>query len=65
MQSVIVGWQIYELTHDALSLGLIGMSEVIPFFCVALFAGHVADIVNRKKLSLPATWFILFVRYRY
>jgi MFS family permease len=52
MQSVIVGWQIYALTHDALSLGLIGISEVIPFFCVALFAGHVADIVNRKKIIL-------------
>jgi MFS family permease len=52
MQSVIVGWQIYQLTHDALSLGLIGMSEAIPFFCVALFAGHVADIVNRKKIIL-------------
>lgn len=32
MQSVIVGWQIYQLTHDALSLGLIGMAEAIPFF---------------------------------
>lgn len=52
MQSVIVGWQIYALTHDALSLGLIGISEVIPFFCVALFAGHVADIINRKKIIL-------------
>jgi MFS family permease len=52
MQSVIVGWQIYSITHDPLSLGLIGMSEVIPFFCVALFAGHVADIVNRKTIIL-------------
>ncbi len=52
MQSVIVGWQIYQLTHDALSLGLIGMAEAIPFFCVALFAGHVADIVKRKKIIL-------------
>jgi MFS family permease len=52
MQSVIVGWQVYALTHDALSLGLIGLSEVIPFFCVALFAGHVADILNRKNIIL-------------
>jgi len=55
MQSVIVGWQIYALTHDPLSLGLIGISEVIPFFCVALFAGHVADIVNRKIIILIAS----------
>jgi MFS family permease len=55
MQSVIVGWQIYALTHDPLSLGLIGISEAIPFFCVALFAGHVADIVNRKRIILIAS----------
>lgn len=54
MQSVIVGWQVYALTHDALSLGLIGISEVIPFFCVALFAGHAADIINRKKIILTS-----------
>jgi MFS family permease len=60
MQSVVVGWQIYQLTHDPLSLGLIGMSEALPFFCVALFAGHVADIVNRKKIILfsNAVYFI-------
>jgi MFS family permease len=52
MQSVIVGWQIYQLTHDALSLGLIGLSEAIPFLCVSLYAGYVADIVNRKKIIL-------------
>jgi MFS family permease len=52
MQSVIVGWQIYQLTHDALSLGLIGIAEAVPFFCVALFAGHIADIVNRKRIIL-------------
>lgn len=55
MQSVIVGWQIYEHTHDALSLGLIGLSEAIPFICVALFAGHIADIVSRKKIIFLST----------
>lgn len=50
MQSVVVGWQIYALTHDALSLGMIGIAEIVPFLCVTLFAGHVADIVNRKKI---------------
>lgn len=50
MQSVIVGWQIYELTHDPLSLGLIGLSEAIPVLSVALFAGHLADVVSRKKI---------------
>ncbi len=52
MQAVIVGWQIYELTHDALSLGMIGLAEAIPFLSVALFAGHIADTISRKKIIL-------------
>jgi MFS family permease len=52
MQSVIVGWQIYQLTHDALSLGMIGLAEAIPYLSITLFAGHIADIVNRKKIIL-------------
>ena len=60
MQSVIVGWQIYQLTHSALSLGLIGLSEAIPFLSISLFAGHVADVVNRKKIIL-VTNFVYFL----
>jgi MFS family permease len=52
MQSVIIGWQIYEITHDALYLGIIGLAEVIPFLVLALFAGHVADSVIRKRIIL-------------
>ena len=50
MQSLIVGWQVYEMTKDAFSLGLIGLSEAIPYISIALFAGHFADIINRKKI---------------
>ena len=46
MQSVIVGWQVYDLTHDAFSLGLIGLFEAIPFLAVALFAGQLSDMVQ-------------------
>lgn len=56
MQSIIVGWQVYELTHDPLSLGLIGLAEALPFISVALYAGHIADRFNRKKIIL---WFDL------
>lgn len=52
MQSVIVGWQVYDLTNDPLSLGLIGLAEAIPFLAVALFAGHIADLFNRKSIIL-------------
>lgn len=60
MQSVIVGWQVYDLTHDPFSLGLIGLSEAIPFLGVALFAGHVADLFNRKTIiSIAATAYVV------
>lgn len=54
MQSVVIGWQIYHLTHDALSLGMIGLTEAVPFLLVALFAGHLADIKNRKTIIMSA-----------
>jgi MFS family permease len=54
IQAVVVAWQIYELTHDPLSLGLIGLAEAVPFIGVALFAGHIADRVNRLRISLAA-----------
>jgi MFS family permease len=55
MQSVIVGWQIYALSKDVLDLGLIGLTEAIPFILISLFSGHVADIFSRKKIILIAT----------
>lgn len=52
MQAVIVGWQVYTFTKDPLSLGLIGLTEAIPFIVASLFGGHVADIINRRRLIL-------------
>jgi MFS family permease len=52
IEAVIVGWQVYEITQDALSLGLIGLAEAIPAITVALYAGHLADIGNRKHIIL-------------
>jgi MFS family permease len=52
IQSVVVALQVYEITKDALSLGLIGLAEAIPSICVSLYAGHVADIMQRKKIIL-------------
>jgi MFS family permease len=54
IQAVVVAWQIYQLTHDPLSLGLIGLAEAVPFIGVALLAGHVADRTNRLRVSLVA-----------
>ena len=43
IMAVTAGWHIYEITHDTLSLGLIGLVEVVPYFATALFAGHAVD----------------------
>ncbi|MBM3289811.1 MAG: MFS transporter [Candidatus Hydrogenedentes bacterium] len=52
MQAVIVGWQIYEITKDPLTLGLIGLAEVVPYIGTALFGGYVADHFNRRRIVL-------------
>ena len=52
IQAVVVGWQVYSLTRDPLALGLIGLSEALPFIGVALFAGHVADRVDRRRMAI-------------
>ncbi len=52
VQAVAVGLQIYQLTKDPLSLGLIGLSEAIPAIAVSLYAGHLADVVERRKIIL-------------
>jgi MFS family permease len=52
MLSVAVGWQIYDITHRALDLGLIGLVQFIPSFVLALPAGHVADIFERRRIVL-------------
>lgn len=54
LQAVVVGWQVYTITHDALSLGLIGLAEALPFIAVALPAGYVADRWNRRAVSVVA-----------
>ncbi|HEY8184243.1 MAG TPA: MFS transporter, partial [Thermoanaerobaculia bacterium] len=54
-QIVVVGWQVYAVTNDPLSLGLIGLSEALPFIAVALYAGHIADRLNRRAIAIIGT----------
>lgn len=54
MQSLIMGWQVYEITHDALALGLIGLAEALPFLTLTLFGGYAADRKDRRMVSLLA-----------
>jgi MFS family permease len=50
MQTVAVGWQVYSITRDPLDLGLIGLSQFLPFVLLVLPAGHFADRHLRQKL---------------
>jgi MFS family permease len=52
MQSVAVGWQVYQITHSLFDLGLIGLAQFAPFLALILWAGHVADTHNRRTIIL-------------
>ncbi len=50
MQATLISWQVYDITHDPLDLGLLGLAEVIPALSVALFGGYLADKLPRKRV---------------
>ena len=50
MQSVAVGWQVYEITKRPLDLGLTGLVQFLPGIFLFLLAGHTADRFDRRKL---------------
>lgn len=52
IQMAVVGWQVFQITGDEWSLGLIGLTEAVPAIFVALYAGHLADTIERKKIIL-------------
>jgi MFS family permease len=52
MMGTLVGWWIYELTNDPFSIGLVGLSEVIPALSFALYAGHIIDLSEKRKMLL-------------
>ena len=52
MQFIVIEWQVYSLTKDPLSLGIIGLMEIIPALSMALFAGHIVDQCEKRNLFL-------------
>lgn len=50
MQFIVIEWQVYSITKDPLSLGIIGLMEVIPAVGMALFAGHIVDQKEKRNL---------------
>ena len=59
IMAVVAGWHIYELTHDPLALGLIGLAEVIPYFSSALFAGHAVDHYYSRRFFAALSSIVL------
>ena len=50
MLSVAIGWQMYELTGDAFSLGMVGLAQFIPMLLLTLFVGQIADRYDRRRI---------------
>ncbi len=60
MQSVVIGWQMYELTKDPFALGLAGLTEAIPSIITALISGAIVDSRDRKKV-LTFAYALMFI----
>lgn len=58
MAETIIAWKIYELTNSKLALGMLGLSEALPFILTSLYGGHAADTFNRYKI---ARWTIVLI----
>lgn len=52
MQFIIIEWEVYSMTKDAFSLGLIGLMEIVPALSMALFAGHIVDQKEKRGLLM-------------
>lgn len=69
IQEVVIGYELYKMTHDPLSLGFIGLAEALPYISIALFGGHYADRKDKRTImqisqsvilccSLALIWFM-------
>jgi len=55
MLVVAIDWELYQRTHSALALAMVGLSLMVPMILFTVPAGHFADTFNRKKIILTAT----------
>lgn len=53
--NTVIGYQLYKLTDDPLSLGWLGLVEAIPSLSLALLGGHLADRFERKRIVVLMT----------
>lgn len=64
MLATLLGWWVYQLTKDPFAIGLIGLSEVIPAVSSALYAGHVIDNSEKKRLLLICNYaYVLLIGF--
>lgn len=61
IQFVVLSWQVYEITHDPLSLGLLGLAEAIPAVGLALYGGYVSDRNDRRSILVKVITLQLLV----
>ena len=54
MSFVVLPWQMYQLTHSSLAVGLLGAAEFVPLITMAFIGGALADYVDRRRLVLIA-----------
>jgi MFS family permease len=68
MQSVVVGWEVYDITRKPVALGYVGLVQFLPAISLSLLTGHTADRVDRRKillvchLGLVASSLLLYAR---
>src|SRR5258708_981773 len=53
--AVVVGFQVYSLTHKAIFLGMLGLVEAVPAISLALYGGYVSDRMDRRRILLATT----------
>jgi MFS family permease len=63
MQFIVIEWEVYSLTKSALSLGIVGLMEVVPAISMALFAGHIVDQNEKKGLLLKCIFGFLVISF--
>ena len=59
MQFAVIEWEVYTLTKNPLSIGIVGLMEVIPAISMALFAGHIVD--QKEKRNLLVVCILAFI----
>lgn len=61
LQFIVIEWEVYQITKDPLSLGLIGLLEIVPSLAISLFAGHVVDQSEKRNLLIKTVGAFSFI----